>query len=128
MALADLLRIGARVRPLRVLMDLYLVLDLVTDLDLYLEQATVQVTDQATVTVAMEETVTSMVTIPETEHLLDLLIHLALALALALAGGRLPPLLLLPQVPAVLQAGAPLLQLPDSVTRPAPMSLPKSVC
>jgi len=72
-------------------LDLYQVteLALVTDLDLYLDQAT----DQATVTVAMEETVTSMVTIPETEHLLDLLIHLALALALA--GGRLPPLLLL---------------------------------
>jgi hypothetical protein len=127
MVLADLLRIGARV-PLRVLivlvLDLYLVTDLalVTDLELYL--------DQVTVTVAMEETVTSMVTIPETEHLLDLLIHLALALAqaLALAGGRLPPLLRLPQVPVALQAGAPLLPLPDSVTRPVPMSLPKSVC
>lgn len=127
MVLADLLRIGARVRPLRVLMDLYLVLGL----DLYLDTALALVTDQATVTVAMEETVTSMVTIPETEHLLDLPIHLALALALA--GGRLPPLLLLrllrlPQVPVVLQAGDPLLPLPDSVTRPAPMSLLKSVC
>jgi hypothetical protein len=119
-------------------LDLYLDTDLVqatelalvTDLDLYLDQATDLVTDQATVTVAMEEAVISMVTIPETEHLLELLIHLALA------GGRLPPLLLLlllrllrqPQVPVVLQAGAPLLPLPDSVTRPAPMSLPKSVC
>jgi hypothetical protein len=101
MVLADLLRIGARVRPLRVLMDLYLDLATglvqVTELDLYLEQATDLATDLVTVTVAMEETVTSMVTIPETEHLLDLPIYLALALALAqLLGGRLPPLLRLP--------------------------------